>query len=205
MFASLVAYSALLLGTGALALPQVSSSAVVTPESCGITSYGPFKLFATRADLKTHPTYEVRLVANSTTLPVTSYMAVSTTSSCTNCGVVPSYWTLINKTLNPYDPSLPSGVHTINKPVVDHQDLEFLTSKVPPPASPIYCGVQLSADTSPLLSVYGSSSLFTMCAFTSRLPPVTLLTIIYDTTPVHITGYSCYPVKLTMQSIGIVP
>ncbi|KIM24157.1 hypothetical protein M408DRAFT_44436, partial [Serendipita vermifera MAFF 305830] len=125
---------------------------------------------------------------------------------CVDCGVQPNYWNLKNNTLVPVDSSAPSGTTTVNLPVTRGSNLDFITSRKSQPAYPIYCAQVSSTtgvDTPPILAVHDSSTSFTMCAWTSIVPPPTIFSIVYDRFSVQPVGVTCTPVKLVLQFIGI--
>ncbi|KAG8817451.1 hypothetical protein FRB91_004436 [Serendipita sp. 411] len=204
MFSTLISAALLLLGASqSLAAPQASATLSPSPTLCPISAYGPFKLFV--EPTASNAVYPARLILNDKSLPATWTMIASTNASCTDCGVVPSYWTLKGKKLYAVDSAAVIDIPTVNKDVAtSNGDLEFVTSKSATDY-PIYCAVQSNPKYPPLLSVHGTTALFSMCAFTSVYPPATKFTIIYNHGNIAPVGYKCTPVNLVMQSIGIVP
>ena len=81
MFSTIVSVALLAVGaSGVVAAPQASGTLLPLPTICSTPTYGPFKLYATRTDVSPKAVFEVRLIADGTTLPITSTMIVNTNS-----------------------------------------------------------------------------------------------------------------------------
>ncbi|PVF91722.1 hypothetical protein CPB86DRAFT_878359 [Serendipita vermifera] len=180
------------------------SATTTSLPACKTPSNAGFNLHALREDGSVYP---VRLLASKTTVSSAIVnMIVSTNSSCTNCGSIPSYWTLSNKVLAPvYPPVSTINSHYLDLPVDDSTSPSFLVTSKTSPTYPIYC---LEASGLPtytsLLSVNGTPKEFTMCAYTSVVPYPTRFDIIYKTSDIKPAGLSCFPIKLVTTPLFVV-
>lgn len=208
MLSTIVSSAILLLGASqTLAAPQATGTLLPLPQVCVTPSYGPFKLYATPDDGTTN--YPVRLKldygSSYSSIPANTTMVVDTNSTCTDCGIIPSYWQLKDMQLFAVDTSLPAGIQTVNKDVPDHSELQFITSKKEQPAYPFYCALKGTGGAATKLEVHGTPDKFYMCAFTSRFPPPTNFAVTYDPSTIQPVGVKCTKITLIAQSIGIIP
>ncbi|KAG8801803.1 hypothetical protein FRC16_011118 [Serendipita sp. 398] len=188
---------------GALAATTTSTEIAailptLSPSPCTIT-YGPSRLFAVRDDTK--EAYSVRLlqIPDDTSKVNVTHMIVQSTSPCTNCGTVPTYWSLTKNVLTAKLPSTPSGWTTANLNVTAGTSPSFVTSPTPV-RYPIYCAQTSSLLASATLTVHGTAQKFYMCdLYRTGIQ----FHIIYDISFIRPAG-PCYQVTLTMRQLLVV-
>lgn len=189
--------------SGAVALTTSSSSGPTTtvdPISIGVScqtpSYAASKLYAVTGGIQ----YPVRLIAPDSTNPNLNHLIISTNSTCTKCGTVPDRWMLSNQILT----ANAAGTAYINQDAPAGSSPLFTVTTAISSAKqyPIYCA--LSSAVPGVLEVYGQADQWSLCAFTSVVPPPTTWEIVYKRSNIQPAGETCKPVALVMQPLGII-
>lgn len=180
----------------------VALGSPVPSRSCGVTSYGPFRLYAATGG--SSDSQLVRLVKTGVD---SNKNTISTMTTCESCGDAPAYWTLNDSVLTPVFFAVDDDVTTVNMPLTQGK-VNFVTGPSDTLVkSASYCAVRSSSTGGGLpgyLAVNGDAENFSVCSFIGTPGPAHRRDIYYAQGSTPIANH-CQPVHLIMQSIGIIP